>query len=441
MTAGIDLKNHVPDSAEGVLANRDFRKLWAGESVSLTGTQITQLAFPLVAILSLHAGVFQVGLLNATRYAPVAVFSLLAGIWLDRRRRRPVLIGADLACATFIGLIPLCSVLGVLSMWVLCVAALLAGTAQVFFDIGALAYLPELVSRRHLASANSKMQISYSVAGIAGPSLGGLLIGVLTAPVTLTVNAVTYLFSAVMLLAIRKPEPDPRGTDRQTGEAAPSRRSMVAEGLRAVFGNRMLRPLLAQSSMFNFCFNALLTIFVVYAIRRVGLTSAELGVVIGAGAVAALIGALATTRITRVLGFGRMLLATVLGSCLAPLLLLAPGRASTVTLLILMLSMFVSGICAVLYNIGAVTLRQVVTPNRLLARMNGTYRMLLIGAAPLGALTGGALGSAVGLRPAMVIAVLAMLSPTVWIPFSPVFRLREMPAGPDESMTSSHDTH
>jgi MFS family permease len=194
--------------------------------------------------------------------------------------------------------------------------------------------------------------------------------------------------------------------------------------------------------MFNFCFNALFTIFVVYAIRSVGLSSLELGLVIGAGAVAALIGALFTTRLTKALGFGRLLLAAVAGTCLAPMLLLAPRHASPVALLVLLCSVFVSGFCAVLYNIGTVTLRQVVTPNRLLARMNGTYRMVLFGAVPLGALAGGALGSVAGLRAAMVIAVVAMLSPVVWIPFSPVFRLKEMPAGPDEdvaSMPSSQD--
>ena len=291
MTAGTELKEPVAASAGGVLGNRDFVKLWTGESVSLVGTQITQLALPLVAILTLHASVFQVGLLNASRYAPVVVFSLFAGVWLDRRRRRPVLVGADLACAAFIGLVPLCSVLGVLSFWVLCAAALLAGSAQVFFDIGALAYLPGLVERPHLAAANSKMQISYSVAGIGGPSLAGLLIGLLTAPITLSADAFSYLFSAVMLLRIRKPESDPRGGGGQPAAAAPSWRAAVAEGLHTVFGNRMLRPLLAQSCTFNFCFNALLTIFVVYAIRRLGLSSFQLGCVIGAGAVAGYQGA------------------------------------------------------------------------------------------------------------------------------------------------------
>ena len=408
-----------------MLANRDFAKLWAGETVSLVGTQITQLALPLVAILTLHASVLQVGFLNATRYAPVVVFSLLAGVWLDRRRRRPVLVASDLACAVFIGLIPLCAAAGVLSIALLYVLAALAGAAQVFFDIGSLSYLPGLVERRHLAEANSKMQISYSVAGIACPSLAGLLVGILTAPITLTVDAVSYLLSMVMLLTVRKPEPSP-----QAGPGRAALASSAAEGLRAVFGSRLLRSLLLQSCTFNFCQNALVTVFVVYAIRTLGLTPAELGFVIGAGAVAAFAAAVFANRIAAAAGLGATLTAATLGACLSPLLLLVPRGSAPGALVILGAAQAISGATIVTYNIITVTLRQIVTPNRLLARMNGSYRMLLFGAGPLGAIAGGALGAALGLRPAMVITVLALLTPAIWILSSPVFRLTQMPAGP-----------
>ena len=296
MTSTAQTRQHesgaVPRPARGVLANRDFVKVWAGESISAIGTQVTQLALPLVALLTLHATVLEVGFLNATRYAPVIVFSLLAGVWLDRRRRRPVLIACDLACAVFIGLIPVAYALGVLSIWLLYVLAAAAGVSQVFFDIGGLAYLPGLVERRHLAEANSKMQVSYSLAEVAGPSLAGLLVGILTAPVTLSVDAVSYLCSLAMLLTVRKREPSPQ----PSGPTLPMARS-VAEGLHAVFGSATLRSLLLQSCTFNFCRNALVTVFVVYAIRTLGLSAAELGFVIGAGAVAAFAGALVANRI------------------------------------------------------------------------------------------------------------------------------------------------
>jgi MFS family permease len=418
-----------PGRASTVLSNRDFVKLWTGETASLIGTQVTQLALPLVAILTLHASVFQVGILNAMRYAPVIVFSLLAGVWLDGRRRKSTLVVSDLACALLIGLIPLASVLGVLSIWLLCVTAFLVGVPQVFFDIGSLSYLPSLVERRHLAEANSKMQISYSVAGIAGPSLAGLLVGILTAPIALVVDAVSYLFSLVLLLTIRRPEPSPQtDTDRHSVV------SSVAEGLRAVFGSRVLQSLLLQSCTFNFSYNALITVFVVYAIRRLGLSSSELGFVIGAGAAAALVGAVFANRITTAFGLGHTLVVTTLGACLSPLLLLIPHGSSPTALLILGASQAVYSVNVVVFNITTVTLRQIMTPNRLLARMNGSYRMLLFGAGPLGAITGGALGSALGLRPALVITAIALTTPAIWILFSPVFRLKKMPSGPEDDL-------
>jgi MFS family permease len=427
MTSTAQTTEHEPPPIRGVLANRDFVKLWTGETISLIGTQVTQLALPLVAILTLHATVLQVGFLNATRYAPVVVFSLIAGVWLDRRRRRPVLVASDVACAIFIGLIPVASALGVLSMWLLYVLAVLAGASQVFLDIGSLAYLPGLVERRHLAEANSKMQVSYAVAEIAGPTLAGLLVGLLTAPITLSVDAVSYLCSMVMLLAVRKREPSP-----QPDGPAPSVRHSVTEGLSAVFGSRMLRSLLLQSCTFNFCQNALITVFVVYAIRRLGLSSAELGFVIGAGALAAFAGALVANRIRARFGLGPTLIVATSGACLSSLLLLIPHSASPAALVILGAAQAGYGVNVVIYNIITVTLRQIVTPNRLLARMNGSYRMLLFGAGPLGAVSGGVLGTALGLRPALVITAIALTTPAAWIPFSPVFRLREMPAGPAE---------
>jgi len=427
VTSAAQTAHHEPRPATGVLANRDFVKLWTGETISLVGTQVTQLALPLVAILTLHATVLEVGFLNATRYAPVIVVSLIAGVWLDRRRRRPVLVAADAACAIFIGLIPVASVLGVLSIWLLYALALLAGASQVFLDIGSLSYLPGLVERRQLADANGKMQVSYSVAEIAGPTLAGLLVGILTAPITLSVDAASYLCSLAALLTIRKHEPSPA----LDGPAPPVVRS-VAEGLRAVFGSRMLRSLLLQSCTFNFCQNAAITVFLVYAIRRLGLSSTQLGLVIGAGAVAALAGALVANRLRTRFGLGPVLVVATIGACLSYLLLLIPHGATPADLVILGAAQAGYGANVVVYNIITVTLRQVVTPNRLLARMNGSYRMLLFGAGPLGAITGGVLGATVGLRAAMTISVIALTTPAAWIPFSPVFRLRQMPAGPDE---------
>jgi MFS-type transporter involved in bile tolerance (Atg22 family) len=415
------------DPGAGILINRDFAKLWAGETVSLIGTQVTQFTLPLVAILTLKATVFQVGVLNALRFVPVIVVAVLAGVVLDRRRRRPVLIGCSLASAVLIGLIPLASATGLLSMGLLYAVALLAGTLTVCFDVGALSYVPFLVGRQHLTEANSKIQASTAFAGIAGPGLAGVLIGLITAPVTLTADAVSYLFSAAGLISIRTQEPEP-----DARQDRPSVRSSIAEGFRAVYGTRLLRVLLGQSAMLNVGFGATSTIFVVYAVRVLGLTPAKLGIAMGALQAGALLGALCAARIKRALGLGRTLAVSILFVSGSPLLLLLPHSAGPAAMTVFAAGWLGHGFGICVWNVNTITLRQAVTPTRLLARMNATYRMMLFGALPAGAMAGGLLGSAVGLRTALVAAVIVLTTPILWIFFSPVFRLTEMPSGPEE---------
>jgi MFS family permease len=411
----------------GMLINRDFAKLWAGETVSLIGTQVTQFTLPLVAILTLKATVFEVGVLNALRFVPVIVVAVLAGVVLDRRRRRPVLIGCSLASAVLIGLIPLSSAAGLLSMGLLYAVALLAGTLTVCFDVGALSYVPFLVGREHLAEANSKIQASTAFAGIAGPGLAGVLIGLITAPLTLTVDAVSYLFSAAGLISIRTQEPEPDRTQRTS-----VRRSM-AEGFRAVYGTRLLRVLLGQSATLNVGFGATSTIFTVYAVRELHLTPAKLGIAMGALQAGALLGALSAARIKRALGLGRTLAVSILFVSGSPLLLLLPHSASPAALTVFVAGWLGHGFGICVWNVNTITLRQAVTPTRLLARMNATYRMLLFGALPVGAMIGGLLGSAFGLHAALVVAVIVLTTPIAWIFFSPVFRLTEMPSVAEEA--------
>ena len=424
--AGPEAAPAMPEAGPGtVLANRDFVKLWAGESVSLIGTQVTQFTMPLVAILSLHASALQVGVLNALKFAPVVVIALLAGVWLDRRKRRPVLICCALANAVLIALVPLASVTGLLSIGLLYVVVTLSGSLSVIFDVGALAYVPFLVERRHLAESNARLQASFGVAGFAGPGLAGLLVGLITAPVTLSVDAVSYLFSAAGLISIRKPEPEPAApADR------PSVRRSINEGLQAVYGRPLLRVLLAQSATLNIGFGAVSTIFTVYGIRVLRLSPFELGVAVGALAVGAVLGSLVATRLRNAIGLGHAMAVAVAGVSASPGLLLIPHHRGGLTMVLLMGGWLGHGLGIAIWNTNTITLRQALTPMRLLARMNASYRMLLFGALPVGALAAGALGSAVGLRHALVIAVIALATPLLWIAFSPVFRLREMPLGP-----------
>jgi MFS family permease len=420
------------EPAGGVLTNHDFVKLFAGESVSLIGTQITMFTMPLVAILTLKATVFQVSVLLALRLAPVIVVAVFAGVWLDRVRRRPVLIVCSLSSAVLIGLVPLASATGHLSMDLLYVVAVLVGGLNVIFDIGTLSYVPNLVERRHLLEANGKIQAIRAFAGISGPGIAGLLIGLITAPITLSADAISYLFSAAGLISIRKREPAPKVPEVRT-----SIRRQIGEGFQAVYGSRLLRALLTQSAALNLAFGAFWTVFLVYAVRILGLSPFKLGLVVGAMAVGALLGALFSHRVRNALGLGRSMIYSTIGCSMAPLVLLIPRSASLPSMLILMAAQFVYGANISSLNVNAITLRQVVTPRRVLARMNATYRMLLFGVPPVGSIIGGLLGTALGLRTALVIALIALTSPMAWLFFSPVFRLQEMPGAPDEDSVST----
>lgn len=411
-----------PRRRDSVLSNADFTKLWVGETISLIGSQLTQFAMPLVAILTLKATVFEVGVLNALRFIPVIVVAIFAGVWLDHRRRRPVLVGCALGNAVLIGLIPIASVTGLLTIGLLYAVAVLAGTLTVVFDVGSLSYVPSLVEPRHLADSNSKLQASFGVAGVAGPGIAGFLVGLITAPITLSVDAVSYLFSAAGVLAIKKREPVPEIPAERA-----SIRASIAEGFRAVYGTGLLRVLLAQSATLNVGFGATSTLFAVYGIRTLHLSPDKLGIAVGGLAAGALIGALLAARIGRVLGLGKTMAASILGVSGSPLLLLIPRGASAVAMIFLIAGWFGHGFGIAVWNVNTITLRQALTPNRLLARMNATYRMMLFGALPLGALLGGLVGSAIGLRGAMLFGVLVLASPILWIFFSPVFRLTEMP--------------
>jgi MFS family permease len=414
-----------------LLRNRDFLKIWCGETVSLIGTQVTGLALPLVAIVLLQATPLQIGALNASRYIPVVLISLFVGVWLDRRRRRPVLIAANVGRALLVAAIPAAHAFGVLSIGLLCALCLLIGALSVVFDIGLLSYFPSLVERRDLAEANGKIQASASLTGIAGPGLGGFLIGLIGAA-TLFVDAVSFLVSALMLAFVGKPEPEPAKP-----AAGTSVRTSVAEGLRTVFGTRMLRSLLSQSATFNLLQNALFTVFVVYAVRVLGLGTTQLGLVVGSMSFGAFVGSFVRRPLIAAVGLGQALRLVTWCTGLAPLLLIVPRDGELPAMVVLMTSHALLGCSLVVYNVTTVSLRQIVTPDRLLARMNASYRLVLFGTIPIGALAGGTLASVAGLRTALIVTAVALMTPILWTFGAPVYALRTMPTGPDEDGTAA----
>ena len=293
----------------------NFLTMWGGQTFSQFGAQITELAIPVLAVLVLNATEFEVGLLNAANVAAFLVVGLPAGAWIDRMRKRHVMIWADAVRAVALATVPLLWLTGTLQIWHLIVVALIMGVATVFFDVSYQSIVPSLVRPHQIAEANGKLQSSYELANIAGPGIGGWLIGILTAPLAIFVTVFTYLASLVALLFTR---------DREVRRAPEDHQPIlkeIGEGLRWVFGNPLLRRIVATTGFANLFSTMTFTLLPIYLLRVLELTPAQMGVIFSLGAVGGLIGAIATPRIVKRFGEARTIPISAIGFSLAPVLL------------------------------------------------------------------------------------------------------------------------
>ena len=404
-----------------LLRERGFRNFWLATSVSLLGDQIAVLALPLVAVLVLDAGAGQMGLLGAAALLPHLLFSLPAGVWLDRvASRRRVMIATDLGRAALVGTIPLAYALDVLTLAQLYAVTFLAGTLAVLFDLSYPTLFVSLASRDRYLEGNSLVHGSRSFSFVAGPSLGGLLTSAFSAPFALLGDAVSFLVSALFLGRVRAEEP-PIELEEEGVKAR------VVTGLRFIGGNPIFRPSLiavATLNFFNYGFHAL---FVLYATRTLDVAAGTLGLVLGAGAVGGLLGAFLAARIGRALGVGR---AFLLGCVLFPLpLVLVPlaGGPRWLILGMLFVAEFGSGLGVMILDINAGSMMFALTPDRLRSRATGAFNVVNWGIRPLGALAGGVLGTLIGVRPTLWVATLGALAGAILLLPSPVPRLRDLP--------------
>ena len=404
----------------GLWQQADFLKLWAGETISVFGSQITLLALPLTAALTLQASAGEMGLLMAAETAPFLLVGLPAGVWVDRRRRRPILIWGNLGRALLLLLIPLAAMLGGLRIELLYAVAFLTGVLTVFFDVAYQAYLPALVGRAQLVEGNSKLETSRSLAQIAGPGLGGVLVQAITGPLAIVVDAASFLVSAACLALIRTAEPAPAPAGERRGLLRE-----VGEGLAVVLGNPLLRAIAGCTATWNLFSNVIFAVLVLWATRDLGLEAAALGLVFAAQGVSALAGALLAAPIARRLGVGPTIVAAPVLGTLGSLLLALAGGSPLLATALLTGAMLIGGLVGTVYNITQVSLRQAITPDRLQGRMNATMRFIVWGTLPLGALLGGALGEWLGLRPALLIGAAGVPLAALWVWRSPLPRLRE----------------
>lgn len=400
--------------------DHDFNAFWLGETVSLLGSEIGTIALPLAAVLTLDASPAQLGIVNAARFAPFLLLTLLAGVVVDRSRKRPLMIGADLGRAVLTALIPALAVLGFLSIGALAVLAFAIGSCTVVFDVAYLAYVPVLVRPDRLVEANGKLAGSQSAAEIAGPGIGGFLVQTLSAPLALVVDAGSFLASAAGVAAIRRDETRPDGTNRRPISAE------IAEGLRVTMGNPILRAIVGEAATYNLFDQVFWTGALLWITRDLGLGAAWIGALVMAGSVGGMVGAVAARRLGDRVGVGRTLVSAMVIACLALLVVPFVARADVIGIGLLLGGFAVNGFGVTVSNVHAVSLRQSAVPPELLGRMNASYRTIIWGVIPLGALLGGAVGQVFGVHVAVTLGVLGIALAPAWIIFSRVPHVRRV---------------
>lgn len=445
----------------------NFAKLWTAATISLFGTGISQLAIPFVAAVLLKASPGEVGLLSTIEFLPFLLFTLPAGVWVDRFPRRRILVVGDLGRAAMLVSIPIAAAAGVLTIWQLYLVGFVNGVMTVFFDVADQSYLPTVLERDELADGNAKLQLSQSAAQILGQPFGGGIIALLTAPVAVFVDAVSYLGSAALILSIRERataalagrrsgspaegvlateadevaagtgggvsvavEAAVDGSETADEQPAGGMRAQIFDGLRFILGHEYLGNIAATTGISNLFGNIGAAIFPVYAYRTLGMTPATVGLIGGLAGAGILLGALVTTRIQDRIGVGRTI---VLGAAATgPAGLLVPIASPDTAVLLIGASFFLVAICNVVYNVSQVSLRQAITPDRMLGRMNASMRFLVWGTIPIGSLIGAGLSEVIGVQQTIWVSAILALFAFLPVLISRVPGIRTIPTGEPE---------
>ncbi|MFH8724309.1 MFS transporter [Streptomyces termitum] len=407
-----------------LLRERTFRRYWTGQTVSLIGDQISLMALPLAAVLVLGADAAQMGWLKTLELLPALLLNIPFGAWVDRRaHRRRIMIATDLGRAVLLLTLPAAHLLDVLTLGQLYAVALGMGVLSVLFETCNVTLFAALVPAEGFVQANSLVSGSRSMAWLAGPGIGGVLVQVLTAPVALFADALTYLVSAGYLARIAPAEPTPE----------PVTKGHFTEGLRWTVREPSMRALFASSGtiqFFNYMFH---TLFVLYVTTELGLSAGLLGAILGAGAVGGLLGAACSGAVVRRIGIGGSLVTGFLGFSLP--LVLVPLASGPLPLVagVLFLAEFLSCVGVMIVDVAAGSFQLALIPDALRARVMGAFRTLNHGFRPVGALVGGLLGSAIGLRPTLWIATVGGVFAVLWLFSSPLPRTRELPTAAREA--------
>jgi MFS family permease len=399
----------------------EYLKLWTGQTISAFGSRITAVAMPLAAVLVLRATPVQMGVLAALTVLPHLLFGLPAGVWVDRLSRRAILVVADVGRAVVLGAVPVLAVLGALRIEHLYVVAFLTGLMTTFFDTSATSLVPALVGRENLIRANGAWVLSNAVASTVGPSIGGWLVQALTAPVAIAFDAVSFLLSAGCTLLVRVEEA-PRAPGRVRLWSG-----MVA-GLRVLLDSPILLPITVSATLGALAGSMQSALTVLYLVRGLALPPALVGLAFAVAGGASVVGALLAPWCSERLGPGPAYVTGALLVGLGVLLLAAAAGPPAAVLVILLLALVLVGLGPPLFSLPQTTLRQSLTPDHVLGRVNAAWRFLVFGVQPLGALLGGVLGAAIGLRATLVVSGLGVLAAFLIAFRSPLRTLRQVPS-------------
>lgn len=400
----------------------NFLTFWGGQALSQLGAQVSELALPVLAVVLLGATELQVGVLNAAGLAAFLLVGLPAGAWIDRMRKRRVMIVADAVRALVLALVPVLWLGGVLTIWHLVGVALVMGLATVFFDISYQSVIPALVGPRQIAEANGHLESTQQLAGLGGPAVGGWLVAVVSAPVAMLTTAATYLASMLALLRTR---------DHEVLTPPPAEEGLgarISEGLRWVFGNAYLRRVVITTAISNLASSATFTLLPILVLRTLGLSPTLLGVVFSLSAVGGFLGAVLTPRFVGWVGESRSIPIAALAFGVVGLVLPLVGVLPTAAAVVVLVAQgFVASAAVLAYNITQVSFRQRITPPHLLGRMNASIRFCVWGVSPIGALLGGALGGALGVVPTLWVAAGVGLAACAAVVVGPFWAQRELP--------------
>jgi len=399
----------------------DFMKFWVGDTVTQFTGQVTALVLPTIAILTLGVTDFQLGLLNTLGFIAFPTLGLFAGVLLDRTQRKPVMVLANVIRLVTLATVPAAFLLGVLGLIQLYAVAFVMGVCTLFFDVGYQSFLPSLVKKEDVVEGNQKLQVSASAAQVVGPSVASGLMGLFGAALSAVADVFGFFVSVLMLTSIRKKE---LVSEHHSSKGQRHFFTELKEGVRVITCNKLLWTQAGCTAMTNLGSNIFNVAILLYAYKVLGISEGIIGVPYSIGAVGFLVGVLASSTVTNSLGFGRSI-ALATASSFGLLIVLFAGAGNPVV--VIGIAFFISSLGIPVYNINMVSLRQIITPNRLQGRMNATMRTIVWGTIPVGSFLGGVFSSSLGLVPTLVIGSVVAGSAGLWVVLGPIFRLRKCP--------------